>query len=610
MANLDPANYAIALIAPLEIEARAAFCMLDRVHDGRFPTQRGDDSVYRAGEICGHSVVITTLPAGQEYGKGSTAALTSQVKKFFPNLRFVLLVGLAAGRPRLVGPSTRDIRLGDVLVSLLGGESTGLIEYGLGKETGLDGPKLLTSGLLVMTDPVVRAAIGSIKLQTPNDADLILPYYNEIKNERHSRGTFADPGQDADRLYSYDESGRSTIQIRESRPANRRTRIWYGPIGYGAKLTNNKSARDELRDQYNITGLEMEAVGTMSRIPVAIIRGVSHYADGHKNKEWQPYAAAMAAAYAKAMLKQILPPKDQDSGYASESRLPTSSAHSESVSEVATKPSTTEKHDGAVDLSDELQSLASDDDDIGSQVSAETTTEGMTGQALIRKFLCEEPQFGALCEKALTRLSRQRFVENMRRLLKSFHKSLLGEAQTEAERATAGLLRSRRGRSRISNQIASYMISEDENTNQAGLGIDLGSKQRVEMWMRGVVVNPKQELDTHDMGEESSTTSSDDEFPLISEAEVFLRGSTSFRRLQKELMLVFMPRTLRHVLLSIPRQQIWVSHEQDLTLSNRTKAWIEATTLLKWNWWPLSPRRRTLRHGEARVFWRCVSLTP
>ncbi|KAJ4159125.1 uncharacterized protein LMH87_008039 [Akanthomyces muscarius] len=297
---------------------------------------------------------------------------------------------------------------------------------------------------------------------------------------------------------------------------------------------------------------------------------------------------------------------DQDSGYASVSRLTTLSAHSESAFEVVTKPFATEKHDNAVKLSDELQSLASDDDDIGSQVSAETTTEGMSGQALIRKFLCEEPQFRALCEKALTRLSRERFVENMRRLLKSFHKSLLREGQTEAEKATAGLLRSRRGRSRISNQLASYMRLEDEDANQTELDIDLGSKQRVEIWARSVAVDPKQELDNHDMGEESSTTSSENDFPFISEVEVFLRESMSFRRLQKEFMLIFMPRTLRHVLLSIPRKYIWVSQEQDLSLSNRAKAWIEDVTLLKWNWWPFCPRKRLLRHSEARVFWRCT----
>jgi nucleoside phosphorylase len=305
---LDPRLYTIAWIAPLYIEARAATYVLDRKHAGRFPMQRGDDYVFQAGEVCGHNVVIATLPAGQEYGTGSAAALAAQVKKFFPNLWFGLLVGVAAGLPKLTAPEPRDIRLGDVLVALPEGDSAGLIAYDLGKETGSDGFQLLRGGhVLAVTEAVVRAAIGNIKLQAPHDVDLILPYYDQIKDKVHSSGTFADPGQGADRLYGNDDSGTPTIRERKTRSDERRTRIWYGPIGSGEKLMKKAARRDELRDRYNLIGLEMEAAGTMNRIPVGVIRGVCDYGDEHKNKEWQPYAAAMAAAYAKAVLAQIGP---------------------------------------------------------------------------------------------------------------------------------------------------------------------------------------------------------------------------------------------------------------------------------------------------------------
>ncbi|KAM3485163.1 hypothetical protein MY8738_001631 [Beauveria namnaoensis] len=306
--ELDHKLYTVAWIAPLEIEARAAACMLDHEHDGRFSMQRGDDYVYQAGEVCGHNVIIATLPAGQEYGTGSAAALASQVKKFFPNIWFGLLVGVAAGLPSLTGPLIRDIRLGDVLVALPEGDSAGLVAYDLGKETGSDDFQLLRGGdALAVTETVVRAAIGSIKRRAPNDANLILPYYHKIKNQEHDGGTFADPGQGTDQLYGTDEAGRPAIQRREPRPDERRTRIWYGPIGSGEKLMKNASRRNKLRDRYKIIGLEMEAAGTMNRIPVGVIRGVCDYGDEHKNKDWQPYAAAMAAAYAKAVLAQIGP---------------------------------------------------------------------------------------------------------------------------------------------------------------------------------------------------------------------------------------------------------------------------------------------------------------
>lgn len=43
MADLDPRQYSVALIAPLEIEAIAATHMLDDKHSGRFHLDRGDD---------------------------------------------------------------------------------------------------------------------------------------------------------------------------------------------------------------------------------------------------------------------------------------------------------------------------------------------------------------------------------------------------------------------------------------------------------------------------------------------------------------------------------------------------------------------------------------
>ncbi|KAK2051125.1 hypothetical protein LY76DRAFT_529154 [Colletotrichum caudatum] len=40
----------------------------------------------------------------------------------------------------------------------------------------------------------------------------------------------------------------------------------------------------------------------MKNFPSIVICGICDYADAHKNNEWQPYAAATAAAYAKELL--------------------------------------------------------------------------------------------------------------------------------------------------------------------------------------------------------------------------------------------------------------------------------------------------------------------
>jgi len=39
----------------------------------------------------------------------------------------------------------------------------------------------------------------------------------------------------------------------------------------------------------------MEAAGLMDEFSCLVIRGICDYADLHKNKRWQPYAAATAA---------------------------------------------------------------------------------------------------------------------------------------------------------------------------------------------------------------------------------------------------------------------------------------------------------------------------
>ncbi|KAK6855499.1 hypothetical protein PG995_007650 [Apiospora arundinis] len=314
---LDPDDYRIVWFAPLEIEVQAALHMLDNEHEGEFTMSPGDDYIYHAGDMCGHNIVIAPFPAGREYGTGAAAALAAQVKKFFRNLWFGLLVGVAAGIPSLSpspGRQRRDIRLGDVLVALSVGESPATLAYGLGKRTE-DGLRPLRHGhVLPEPESIVLAAIGKLK-SSSSEAKLIMRYYDDFKNKGHRGAQFADPGQAKDNLFEQVRYGRPKKVSRIARPASVRTRVWYGTIGSGDELMRDAAARDKLLAQYDIIGLEMEAAGMMSRIPVGVVRGVCDYADAHKNKDWQPYAAAMAAAYAKAVIntsEQTVPAIKQD----------------------------------------------------------------------------------------------------------------------------------------------------------------------------------------------------------------------------------------------------------------------------------------------------------
>ena len=54
---------------------------------------------------------------------------------------------------------------------------------------------------------------------------------------------------------------------------------------------------------------EMEAAGLMNSFPCLVVRGICDYADSHKNKTWQAYAAGSAAACAKEVLL-VIPPAE------------------------------------------------------------------------------------------------------------------------------------------------------------------------------------------------------------------------------------------------------------------------------------------------------------
>lgn len=43
----------------------------------------------------------------------------------------------------------------------------------------------------------------------------------------------------------------------------------------------------------------------MMDFPCIVIRGICDYADSHKNKQWQGYAALAAASYTKELLSYI-----------------------------------------------------------------------------------------------------------------------------------------------------------------------------------------------------------------------------------------------------------------------------------------------------------------
>lgn len=61
--------------------------------------------------------------------------------------------------------------------------------------------------------------------------------------------------------------------------------------------------RYTLTKKEDVVAFEMEGAGVWDSLPCLIIKGICDYADCHKNKRWQRYAAMTAASCTKAFLE-------------------------------------------------------------------------------------------------------------------------------------------------------------------------------------------------------------------------------------------------------------------------------------------------------------------
>ena len=76
----------------------------------------------------------------------------------------------------------------------------------------------------------------------------------------------------------------------------------------------------------------MEAAG-LDDFQCLVIRGICDYADSHKNKIWQPHAAAAATAYAKDLLLQLAPIEGRQASYDTSTCTTDSLGHSDLTSD-------------------------------------------------------------------------------------------------------------------------------------------------------------------------------------------------------------------------------------------------------------------------------------
>ena len=306
----------------MEPELIAARAMLDEVHHDKLHAVDGDSNNYTFGRVGKHNVVIASLPSGT-YGTNPAASVSVQMKRSFRWLRFGLLVGIGGGIPRLSTDGDTDdgdkddIRLGDVVVSDPTYHTGGVIQYDRGRTNeGEQRPE--RTGVLNKPPESLLTAVMGLKAKhrfekypLKNHIDQMIRQHSVLAPE------YSHPGEGNDILFEagYRHEGRDTHcanclkSKRVPRPPRQSSypQIHYGTIASGNQVVKDSVTRDYWRDTEGVLCFEMEAAGLMDSFPCLVIRGICDYADSHKNTKWQPYAAAMAAAYAKDLLGEIAP---------------------------------------------------------------------------------------------------------------------------------------------------------------------------------------------------------------------------------------------------------------------------------------------------------------
>jgi nucleoside phosphorylase len=307
-------SYTVGWICALPEEMAVVQEMLDEIHSP-LPRSFSDQNSYTLGRIGMHNVVIACHPA-KVIGTVSAARVSEHMLCTFKHIKFGLLVGIGGGVP-----GAKDIRLGNVVVGepseLASGESIGgVIQYDFGKT--IEGGTFSHKGSLNRPPDVLVTAVSLVKENHYRDRPRFENYMKQMIMENPRLDSkFSSPSPEHDLLFEHDYSHcpqndeESCKECDSNKLVQRRPRkqsspqVYYGLIASGNQVMRDGNTRDRLGKKLGVLCFEMEAAEIVDAFPCLVIRGICDYADSHKNKIWQGYAASAAAAYAKELLSVI-----------------------------------------------------------------------------------------------------------------------------------------------------------------------------------------------------------------------------------------------------------------------------------------------------------------
>ena len=303
-------EYQIGWICALQTEVAAAKLMLDEDFGILEEQDSADTNSYTLGKVGKHYVVIAGLPDGQYGTTSATTVAINMTRTFSQSLRIGLMVGIGGGIPS----AHHDVRLGDIVISRPDGTCGGVLQYDMGKI--VEDGKLQRIGSLNSPPRSLLTAVANMKAATMIE-DPTYPEYIEKATSRNARTrrNFGRPDASTDRLFKTEHMHPTNAATCEGcmpeweEPRDTREeagpQVHYGIIASGNAVVKDGTTRERLRRETGALCFEMEAAGLMQDFPCIVVRGICDYADSHKNKQWQGYAALAAASYAKELLSYV-----------------------------------------------------------------------------------------------------------------------------------------------------------------------------------------------------------------------------------------------------------------------------------------------------------------
>lgn len=326
-------DFAIAIICALPLEADAVEALFDETYDrlGRYyGKQSPDKNAYINGRIGSHNVVLCYM-AGM--GKGSAASVASSLQISYPGVELALVVGICAGAPK--PPNRPEIYRGDVIIS------DSVVEYDFGRQyPGGFQRKPGLNGILGRPNREIRALLVALKAEHTHSVfqNQIQQYLDSIQqtgnkwhrpqiddslfrasyhHKHHAQpiicscpeddvaGDICDDALEA----TCDDIGCDQRQVIRCREFGEAVKIstHIGTVASADTVMKSAQHRDEMASKEKVICFETEGAGVWDNISCVVIKGVYDYADSHKSKSWQAYAAATGASAAKAFLEYWRP---------------------------------------------------------------------------------------------------------------------------------------------------------------------------------------------------------------------------------------------------------------------------------------------------------------